>query len=296
MRATDTGNFVHAVLQDLAGEVNGIESEAQLEARARDLCAQKLAKPPYSAMTDSKSGQYTAVELVEEAVKVSFGMYEQLKNSQFSVSGAEEKCEINLTSGIKIFGRIDRVDVSGDMVRVIDYKTGTVDAAATKYYTGAKLQLPLYLLSVSEGRRAVGAYYFPAAVEFRDKKDGVFRLQGFMDGGEDVVAASDKTVQPNCKSEYFDAYLNGRKIDSAMSREDFKDFLDYSKLVAGKGACEMVSGNIAPSPAVDVCKYCKAGGSCGFNLGVDGEERKSATVKCAEIAQIAREAKEGGND
>lgn len=295
VRPVDTGNFIHSVLEDLAHEINGIPDMPALEARATEIAAAKLEKPPYSSLLDVKSGKYTAGELKAEAVKVSAGMFEQLKNSRFSVSTAESKCEIRLTPNLKLFGRIDRVDECGDMVRIIDYKTGTIECSASKYYTGAKLQLPLYLLAVSEGKRAAGAYYFPAAVEYRDKEDGVFRLQGFMDGSEDVVTASDITLQPKQKSAYFDAYLNGRKLDGAMEKEEFSAFLSYSRLVARRGAEEMLSGNIAPSPAEDTCKYCKMGGSCGFAAGLDGGERKAPSVKCSDIAKIAKDSGEGGN-
>jgi ATP-dependent helicase/DNAse subunit B len=213
-------------------------------------------------------------------------MYEQLKNSKFKVESAESKCEIQLDTKVKLYGRIDRVDSYGDMVRVVDYKTGTVDSSPTKYYMGLKLQLPLYLLSASKGRRGVGTYYFPATVEYKDKKDGVFRLQGFMDGSAEVVEASDTTLEEKCKSEYFDAYLKGRKIDSAMETEQFSYFLKYSALVAEQGAREMLNGNITPSPAAEACKYCKVGGSCGFSVGVDGAQRDHSSVKCTDIARV----------
>ena len=194
-----------------------------------------------------------------------------------------------------MFGRIDRVDESGDMVRIIDYKTGTIDCSAAKYYSGTKLQLPLYLLCVSDGKRAAGAYYFPAAVEYKEKADGVFRLRGFMDGSDEVVSASDNGVLPKKKSDYVDAYLSGRKLDGAMTREEFADFLDYAGMVADGGVREMLEGNVAPSPSEGVCKYCKAGGSCGFAAGRDGAERKVASIKCTEIAALVKKIKEGGN-
>ena len=295
VRPVDTGNFIHSVLEDLAREINDIADAAALSERAGQIAAAKLEKSPYSSLLDIKSGRYTAGELKAEAVKVSAGMFEQLKNSRFTVSTAESKCEVPIAPNLKLFGRVDRVDECGDMVRIIDYKTGTIECSAQKYYTGAKLQLPLYLLGVSQGRRAAGAYYFPAAVEYRDEDDGVFRLQGFMDGSEEVVAASDTTLKPKQKSAYFNAYLKGRKIDAAMDKEDFSAFLDYSKLVARQGAKEMIGGNIAPSPAEDACKYCKMGGCCSFAVGLNGEERKAPSVKCADIAKIAKENGEGGN-
>lgn len=293
VRAVDTGNYVHAVLEELAPEVNGIEGMQQFAERAEEVAQKKLTVPPYSSLADAKSGEYTANALKEEAVKIACGMFEQLKNSSFKVSSTEKKCEVPLIYGVKVFGRIDRTDECGDMVRVIDYKTGTIDCSPEKYYTGAKLQLPLYLLAASEGKRAVGAYYFPASVTYREKEDGVFRLLGFMDASEEVVTASDSGVKPKQKSAYVEAYLNGRAVDRAMDRENFKYFIEYSRLVAGKGAEEMLSGNTSPSPAEKACEYCKLGGSCGFAPGRDGGERSAGSVNCAEIAGIARG--EGGD-
>lgn len=301
VRPVDTGNFIHAVLQDLAKEIKGgLSGAEETERRAREIAEEKLKGSPYSALADSGSGKYVGDGLVEEAVAVSKGMYEQLENSSFKV--LEEECagEVYLDSGVKVFGRIDRVDESGGMVRVIDYKTGAIDSAAKKYYTGAKLQLPLYLLSASKGRRAVGAYYFPASVEYREKEDGVFRLQGFMDGSDEVVSASDSNVKSGEKSGYVNAYYRGRALDNAMSREDFSYFLEYSRLVADVAVREMTGGNVTPSPAEGTCEYCKMGGACGVTLGRDIEERKTPSVKCSQISRIAKKAlggaKEDGDD
>ena len=112
-----------------------------------------------------------------------------------------------------------------------------------------------------------------------------------MDGSDEVVSASDSLVQSKGKSAFVDAYLGVKRIDSAMTREDFAAFLEYSRMVAGKGAGEMLAGNVTPSPAADTCKFCKAGGSCGFAVGRDGAERKSGSVRCTEIAALVKSVK-----
>lgn len=292
MRPLDTGNFIHTVLQRLAPELGGIKDVAGARARAEAIATELLGSPAYSSLSFSKSGEYNAAELVKEAGAVSAGTYEQLSNSRFTVEQTETRCEIRLDRGIKIGGRIDRVDSCGDMVRIIDYKTGSIDASATLYYMGLKLQLPLYLTAAADGRRAVGAYYFPASVEYKSKADGVFRLQGFMDGSDEVVKASDSTLEPKKKSAYFDAYLSGKKLDSAMEADEFNDFIKYSALVAKSGTAEMLGGNIAPSPVTDACNYCKMGGSCGFAVGTDGAERSVRSVKCTEISGLVRKERE----
>jgi ATP-dependent helicase/nuclease subunit B len=293
LRPLDSGNFIHTVLQKLAYSINDIQTEEALVNSARAIAEGLLSTPKYSSLSANKRGEYAARCLIDEAAEVSLAMYEQLKNSLFKVSGVETSAQVFL-DGLKLYGRIDRVDSCGDMVRIIDYKTGSIDSTASSYYMGLKLQLPLYLLSASKGKRAVGAYYFPAQVEFKDTADGAFRMKGFMDGGEDVVKSSDTTLKDKQKSSYFDAYLNGRKMESAMTHEDFIDFLSYSSLVARKGASELIGGNLSPSPTEGACKGCKMAGCCGFAVGTDGEERKTLKVNCGKIAQIVR--KERGEE
>lgn len=218
-------------------------------------------------------------------------MYRQLRDSAFSVAACEQPCELPL-GRVKLYGRIDRVDSNGDMVRIIDYKTGKVHAEPEKYYMGLKLQLQLYLSAAAKGRRAVGAYYFPASVEYKNadakaKDDGDFRMKGFMDMGEDVVSASDTTLEQGQKSRYFDAALGGKPNNYAMDGETFANFLDYGVMVAKNGADEMASGYIKPSPVKDVCDYCKMGGCCGFSRSDGGTVREGAALSSADIAQIA---------
>lgn len=295
MRAVDSGNFIHEVLEKVGGEMNGVTEELEITLIARRTAEELLLTPKYASLTETKSGNYVASALISEAVTVCRGAFEHIKNSRFDVVATEKTCKISLGDGISLYGKIDRVDESDDMVRIIDYKTGGYDASAAKYYMGLKLQLPLYLTAVSNGKRPVGAYYFPASVNYEDKiDDGVFRLQGFMDGSPEVVKNSDTSLETAKKSKYFDAYLSGRKIDSAMEQSDFSDFINYSSLIARKGVSEMVSGNVTPSPAKGVCDYCKMGGSCGFLVGVDGDERETGSLKCAQIAAIVKKLRGDG--
>ncbi|MCD8307077.1 MAG: PD-(D/E)XK nuclease family protein [Clostridia bacterium] len=297
LRARDSGNFIHEVLQKVTPRLNDTYSLPDFLHQVSEVSDELFSKAPYSALNLTKSGQYTAQKLREEVAEIASGLYEQVKNSAFKISGAESRCEIVLSGDTKVAGRIDRIDIheglDGDMVRVVDYKTGNFDATAKAYYMGRKLQLELYLeaASASNGARPVAAYYFPAQVGYKSDQDGVFRMAGFMDASQEVVQASDITVESGEKSKYFDAYLaDKQRSDSAMLEAVFPDFLDYSVLVADKGAREMKSGYIKPSPVGNACTGCKYGGSCGF-----GSERGSAprtapkSVKCMDIAQIAQE-------
>jgi ATP-dependent helicase/DNAse subunit B len=284
----DGGNFIHAVLQKLAATINDIQTSEALENSARAIANNLLATPQYSHISSSKRGAYTAERLVEDSVKVSLAVYEQLQNSLFKVKEVELKSNI-LIDDVHLYGRIDRVDTFGDMVRVIDYKSGRIENESKLYYMGLKMQLPLYLLAASKGKRAIGAYYFPAQVSFKDELNGAYRMEGFMDGSEDVVRASDTTlVEPKEKSNYIQATLSGGGGDMVMSADDFNDFLQYSMMVARRGASELIGGNLTPSPVNGGCEYCHLAGCCGFVQGSSGEYRDSGSVPFKAIAEIVR--------
>ena len=292
MRPLDCGNFIHSVLQNVFDRsVNGVSDAEELAARAAAAARALLADPRYSSLSANKRGEYAASRLIDESVAVCLGAFEQLKNSTFGVAEVEKVCRLPLDGGLSLYGRIDRVDSSGGMVRVIDYKTGAIDCSAPLYYMGLKLQLPIYLSASSKGKRAVGAYYFPASVTYESRRDGVFRLKGYMDGSEEVVRSTDTTLEGDVKSQYVDAYLKAKYPEGTLPGDEFADFLEYSTLVARQGAREMTQGNVDPSPAFDACAYCKLAGSCGFAVGIDGDPREKHSVKCQGIAHIVRREK-----
>ena len=292
-RPLDSGNFIHAVLQEVAGKLNQLNTREECAAAAKASAESLLSRASYLVGAGDGGSEYAAEALIKEAQTVAEGMFEQVKNSDFKVEGVESRCKVNLGGGIDVGGRIDRVDCSGELVRVIDYKTGSIDDSPSSYYMGLKLQLPLYLSAAAEGRRAAGAYYFPANVEYSADGTGAFTLRGFMDGSEEVVRSSDTNLQDREKSAYVGAYLNGRKLDKAMSREDFTDFLEYSKLLAERGARELVGGGIAPSPTGGACGYCKFAGCCGYDREVLGE-REEIACDCKTVAEVVRAEKAGG--
>jgi len=293
-RPLDSGNFIHAVLENVAGKLNGLNSAEECAAAAKE-CAEKLLEDAAFLVQAGDGGSaYAANALIEEAQTISLGMYEQLKNSSFGVAAVESRCRVVLDGGLSVGGRIDRVDESGDLIRIIDYKTGSIDDSPVSYYMGLKLQLPLYLSAAAEGKRAAGAYYFPANLDYSSDGVGAFALKGFMDGSEEVVRSSDTCVQEKQRSAYVGAYLNGRKLDKAMAREDFADFLDYSKLIAQTGATGLTVGSVAPSPVEGACKNCSFGGCCGYDAEAKGE-REEISCDCKKIVEAVRvQRAEGG--
>lgn len=134
-------------------------------------------------------------------MEVAAAVYRQIKGSQFRVEETENRCTPPFPR------EIDRVDGTDRYIRIIDYKTGTIDDAPVSYYTGRKLQLELYMSAVRGERVPAGVFYFPASVSYSAEEEGKFRMRGFLNGDADALLAGDKTLTADKKSEFFDARL-----------------------------------------------------------------------------------------
>lgn len=286
--AVDSGNFVHDLLQRTTVKTESFQTEEELRKYATEEGEKLLQGSTYASGQDTASGVYFSEKLLKEGVEVAAAVYRQIKNSDFTV----EKTEEGVSSEF-FRGKVDRVDGTEKYVRVIDYKTGRIDDSATAYYTGKKIQMQLYMSQLKGERIPAGVFYFPASVDYQTEDEGRFRMKGFMNGDEEALRCGDKNLTEEKKSEYFPAALkNPPLVKRVMDESTFRDFLDYSVLVARGGVQELEEGYIAPSPYDGDCAYCKYGGMCGFDKDVC-RTRKEGTIDPKAIASIARKERDG---
>ncbi len=286
--AVDSGNFVHDLLQKTAAKAAEMTDEGQMQAYAEEVGRELLKNPVYTMQKDTASGNYFTERLLKEGVEVAVGAYRQIYNSDFVVEKTEESVSSDFFRG-----KVDRVDGTDKFVRVIDYKTGSIDDSASSYYTGRKMQMQLYMSQLKGERVPAGVFYFPASVHYDENAEERFRMKGFLNGDQEALLCGDKHITEEKKSEYFPAALkNGVMAKRVMDEKTFRDFLDYSVLVARKGYKELKEGNIKASPYEGNCEYCKFGGMCGF--GKEGARgRKEESIDPATIAEIARKERDG---
>ena len=275
--AADAGSFVHAVLESVAGEFNRLTSEEECRAVTRERATALLTTPKYAPLADTAEGRYAGGRLVSECEEASAAAYRQLAQSGFRVRETEGKI---VYKELSLSGKADRVDEAGSFVRVIDYKTGTVDDSPLSYYTGRKLQLQLYLSAAAAGGEPAGAFYFPAQESYTKPDEEKYKLKGFFRADDEVLSLMDTVREEGKKSAFFEG---GGRSEKGMSGEDFNDFLSYSALVVRKAEGEMKAGNIAPSP-YESCSYCNYKGMCAFV----GQPRREKSVSCKEIVKIVR--------
>lgn len=278
---TDTGTFVHQVLEACGKRFNFFRNERECREFARMTGEEIIKGARFSLLGDTNAGKYAAERLLKEGEEVAAACYLQLTLSRFTVQKTEGKIRLHELS---LTGRCDRVDASDEYIRVIDYKTGQIDDTALSYYTGRKLQLQLYLRAVSREKRAAGAFYFPAQDDFSKPGEAKFRMSGFYCAEPEVVKRMDITLQEGDKSAFFEGRLDGKFTDKGMSEEDFDAFLDYSVLLSQRAEREIREGNIVPSPYEGACEFCKLKSLCGFT----DQPRRERTIKCSQISRLTR--------
>ena len=286
--AVDTGNFIHELLEKTAKRAETTETEEEMYALAMQIGAEILKGSLYAMQQDTASDEVFSDKLLKEGAKVAVAAYRQIKNSEFKV---EETEKVILSE--EFHGKVDRVDGTDKYVRIIDYKTGSIDDKASSYYTGRKLQMQLYMSELKGERIPAGVFYFPASVDYSVDEEGKFRMQGFLNGDRDALLCGDKNITEEKKSEYFPAALKNSAVTKrVMDEETFRNFLDYSVFVARQGCKELKEGYIAPLPYVGSCDYCKYGGMCGFHKDTQ-KPRAESDIDTKTIAEIARKEREG---
>ena len=283
--AVDSGNFIHELLERTTKKLSSLETEEQAESLAREEGEKLLQDPIFAAQSDTARGAYASERLMKEGVAVVRAVYRQLKKSEYNVEGMEVP-----VSTEEFHGKIDRVDATDKYVRVIDYKTGKISASPEEYYTGKKLQLPLYISAIAGDRTPAGIFYFPASYDFKSDGEGRYRMVGYMNGDKDALLKGDKTLTDQEKSEFFDADLSEKKTKWMLPEEDFRDFIEYASYVAKQAKSELKSGYVEPTPYEGACKYCEYGGICGFNTCKE-KPRKVGEVQVEEIVNTVRECK-----
>lgn len=263
--STDTGNFIHKLLEELTDRIYKCADENAFAAEARAKAEELMQNEKLLPKADTLAGAYSSEKLLEEGVEIARVVYRQVRDSAFDTITKERKIH---TKDVR--GKVDRVDENDTFVRVVDYKTGSITADAKSYYLGLKLQMELYMSAVRGDKIPAGVLYFPASIGFSDSAEGKFRMQGFLNGDVAALSCGDKTMSGSQKSQHFDAALEKNRSGNVMPGDMFTDFLDYALYVSRGATQELKEGYVASSPVKtshhDSCKWCKYGGMCGFHI------------------------------
>lgn len=203
---------------------------------------------------------------------------EEQKHSQFRPVFTEKNLEgaLRYCGGeMKLIGKIDRIDEAAGYMRIMDYKTGTINPILKDLYYGDKLQLFLYeaVASKSLKKFSAGAFYFDARWDYdkQDKKEAI--LKGIVVNDEELLPKFDYRLQEG-KSEIIAVSKTSKGYKGAiLAKYPLSTFENYAQKVSTLAVNEMMSGFIQPKPDGEACDKCAFKSICLYDRE-EGYRRK----------------------
>ena len=233
------GGMYHRVLQRTFEELRGVLTPAQLD-NARSIALGALREECSRRRLSVREHEHAAqVRRLEASVLRYLAFAAEsgtvFRPAHFELSfgtSRDERDPVQLAPGLRLSGRIDRIDVSlaGDDAIVIDYKGATGGTPQARWGKDGDLQAGLYALALPQllpGTRVAGALYQPVGA--RDQRPRGYLL-------DDVDADRGDIVRHD-------------RLDASDADELLAEVLRK----ASKAVDELREGKIVPRP--DGCGY-----------------------------------------
>ena len=155
------GNLVHAILDELVRRfLDGAEPWTEF-LRGADAALREIMERHFAELPAGVTGLPLSWDLIRDQVAAELGGYlgaeqRRVEAGWRPVAAEHEFQGVPIAAGtrqLRFSGRIDRIDRSGDRLRIVDYKTGaTARETAEGYRDGRSLQLPVYLHAAAPGQ------------------------------------------------------------------------------------------------------------------------------------------------
>ena len=289
VNALSAGTFMHEIFNLYAERVGEVSDKDSSDKLVDGIVAKLIKKSDYARYIKDAENDFTLTRVIAEAKKFCFKIFNQYRNSDFKFYKAEQGFEIPLKSGIKLSGKIDRIDTYNGYCRIIDYKTGKADGSEKSLFAGVKLQLYLYAVSQKDFKTA-GVYYLPVSDEYiSNDKDGVGVAIGKTLQDQSLILSQDKCLNDGSTSDFIPVTITDGLIKNATDGQVLESLKGYALKMCEQGATRMQDGVIVASPYGEACKYCEFKGMCEGEFSV---KRKLKSVD----ESVINDAYEGGND
>lgn len=299
VNSLSVGNLMHEIFKLYVDKIERVFDENSSNELFKISADTVLSQDEYKKFLSEKDTAAAVSRVLTESRKYCYKTYRSLKDSSYkclsevSFGGGNEKNypALKLSNGkVAIKGKIDRLDQSEKYFRIIDYKTGSVDATDKSLFAGVKLQLYLYAAAVKKkfdgegGKFPSGLYYLPVSDKFKKGGEELCSLaEGKTLTESDALLSQDKNFAQNGRSEFMPVKMDKDKIKGGSSAEEMQAYMNYAVALAEQAEKSMNDGVILPTPYENVCEYCEYNSLCGYEGGrrkigkVDGETFINAT-------------------
>ncbi|MEA4853756.1 MAG: PD-(D/E)XK nuclease family protein [Christensenella sp.] len=284
----DIGNFAHDILDGMQKEIKKKNAgwdklpEEDFQ-KLFSVCAQK-ARSKQEKYTLNQHNQTVLRSVEKEAEIATRVIRAQTEKGSFSPAESETWFSHEFPDGVRIEGKIDRIDIAEmDGVRyfnVVDYKTGARDFDLNRFAAGLTIQLIVYILAAQrlmKDAQFAGANYFhihmpdftgePREIAEEYRMNGICGVDTqkaqvlFGKEGKSLYALKIRFT----KDGDFDANAAKRCFDAG----DMEALTQYAKLLAAQAAEMILGGDTRIRPYrfknASGCDYCDFASVCMFD-------------------------------
>lgn len=310
--AVDVGNILHAVFEKFGYIIRKkLLSEDEIEEIVPQIFDEILKRKEFSHITFSGRNEMMLKNLKTEAVRACKAINYQLLHSEYKIKFIEtsfgqegfarvpEVAVVNINHTIKISGKIDRADLWGSKLRIIDYKTSkhSGNFSLLNFYLGKKIQLFYYMQAIVKdlGLGAGGAYYLPVHREYLDEgatKYSSFKLDGvslyteanmFAQDGQvsldnptsDIVDFGIKTSAAHKDNGIIELRSTASAKTKSATEEQFSALLEYARKVLEGAVLDICNGEISPLYIGGACEFCPYSTICRKDILPSAKERRA---------------------
>lgn len=261
----DFGKIIHEVLECFANQ-----NKENLENISKDN-VKSFVKSFVENLINEKYSHVENIEfqkklIVKEAVGVVEKFLYEQRNSSYKIYQTEKAIFDNFVfdgETLALKGQVDRVDFGNDGVRIIDYKTGSINVNMyQELFYGKKIQLFMYSKVLGKTKRVEGLYYFSAKSSLPTVKNPV--LQGIT--RKDCIANVDKRFIGN---QDFKSDIIERKKGclNEVKAEQLSTLENYAVALSKNAIKHILKGRISAFPSVKSCEVCDYKGICLHSAG-----------------------------
>jgi ATP-dependent helicase/nuclease subunit B len=250
--ALERGNLIHYCLERALREPN---LPADLEKFVAECIHEYRETKLPAGFAQTKRQSYILSSFKTGIVRMIHHIRRDFEDCGFKPINFEKKMDF-LFGNTRLTGKIDRIDKNGDLVRVIDYKSGTKEMNFESVFYGLDMQMLLYLYAVTgEGVKPDSALYLPS--------DGV-RVKEILTPGASHAERLKNWTSAHAPSgiSVGASEANSRRVRSLTAGE-YERLKNYCGRLIDTKVAQVKRGNIEAIAAETACKYCEFSAVCG---------------------------------